>query len=116
MFQVKNPDGSLAQAAMMQGALSKERRETKMTERQQQESEQPTGFTRTWADPLRKAEGDEAAQNTSTNKLNTMNPVDDMPEWKKHIIGQSALTLSGLAFRNILFQEAAREATAGRPL
>merc|ERR1719510_2767938 len=45
---VKNPDGSLAQAAMMQGALSKERRETKMTERQQQESEQPTGFTRTW--------------------------------------------------------------------
>ena len=30
---VKNPDGSLAQAAMMQGALSKERRETKMQER-----------------------------------------------------------------------------------
>ena len=31
---VKNPDGSLAQAAMMQGALSKERREQKMMERQ----------------------------------------------------------------------------------
>ena len=27
---VKNPDGSLAQAAMMQGALAKERREQKM--------------------------------------------------------------------------------------
>ena len=88
LSQVKNPDGSLAQAAMMQGALSKERRETKMTERQQQESEQPTASNRNWADPLRKAEGDEATQNTSMNKLNTMNPVDDMPEWKKHIIGE----------------------------
>merc|ERR1719266_439424 len=73
---------------MMQGALSKERRETKMTE-QQQQSEQPTASNRNWADPLRKAEGDEATQNTSMNKLNTMNPVDDMPEWKKHIIGGS---------------------------
>lgn len=27
---VKNPDGSLAQAAMMQGALAKERREQKI--------------------------------------------------------------------------------------
>ena len=35
---VKNPDGSLAQAAMMQGALSKERREQKMTERQEAEN------------------------------------------------------------------------------
>jgi len=86
---VKNPDGSLAQAAMMQGALSKERRETKMQERQQQENEQPKGFTQTWADPIRKPEGDEGTQNTSMAKLNTMNPVDDMPEWKKNIIGGS---------------------------
>jgi len=34
---VKNPDGSLAQAAMMQSALSKERRESKMQERQESE-------------------------------------------------------------------------------
>merc|ERR1719342_651338 len=40
---VKNPDGSLAQAAMMQGALAKERRENKMLERQNQEAEQPRG-------------------------------------------------------------------------
>merc|ERR1719266_406607 len=73
---------------MMQGALSKERRETKMTE-QQQQSEQPTASNRNWADPLRKAEGDEATQNTSMAKLNTMNPVDDLPEWKKHITGGS---------------------------
>ena len=101
---------------MMQGALSKERRETKMTERQQQESEQPTASNRNWADPLRKAEGDEATQNTSMNKLNTMNPVDDMPEWKKHIIGQQSLfnIVSGLK-TFLLFQAEAREATAGRP-
>lgn len=29
---VKNPDGSLAQAAMMQGALAKERRDLKITQ------------------------------------------------------------------------------------
>ena len=113
---MKNPDGSLAQAAMMQGALSKERRETKMTERQQQESEQPTASNRNWADPLRKAEGDEATQNTSMNKLNTMNPVDDMPEWKKHIIGelQHCILLSQDWTGTFLSQVVAREATAGR--
>ena len=49
---VKNPDGSLAQAAMMQGALAKERREQKMVERQQQDNEVPTGSTKNWNDPM----------------------------------------------------------------
>merc|ERR1719466_165747 len=49
---VKNPDGSLAQAAMMQGALSKERREMKMMERQQADSDQPSAGTKSWADPM----------------------------------------------------------------
>ena len=88
-----------------------------MTERQQQESEQPTASNRNWADPLRKAEGDEATQNTSMNKLNTMNPVDDMPEWKKHIIGelQHFIVVSQAWTGTFLFQVAAREATARRP-
>ena len=87
-----------------------------MTERQQQESEQPTGFTRTWADPLRKADGEaEQSQNTSMNKLNTMNPVDDMPEWKKHIIGQLLHYKTGSLEHLFVFQVAAREAMAGRP-
>lgn len=38
---VKNPDGSLAQAAMMQGALSKERRELKQISRNKESGEQP---------------------------------------------------------------------------
>merc|ERR1719209_2207889 len=47
---VKNPDGSLAQAAMMQGALAKERREMKMMERQQADSDVDTSKGRSWAD------------------------------------------------------------------
>ena len=38
---VKNPDGSLAQAAMMQGALSKERRELKQAARLEDPSNKP---------------------------------------------------------------------------
>ena len=86
---VKNPDGSLAQAAMMQGALSKERRETKMQERQQQESEQPTSTnTMKWNDPMRKNnEPEESPVATGANAAGFNNT--DMPEWKKHIIGGS---------------------------
>ena len=86
---VKNPDGSLAQAAMMQGALSKERRETKMQERQAQESEQPTSTnTMKWNDPMRKNnEPEESSVVTGANAAGMNNT--DMPEWKKHIIGGS---------------------------
>merc|ERR1719447_546019 len=84
---VKNPDGSLAQAAMMQGALSKERRETKMQERQAAESEQPTTTnTRNWNDPLRKSEAEkESVVNVGQPNINN----SDLPEWKRHIIGGS---------------------------
>ena len=55
---LKNPDGSLAQAAMMQGALSKERREQKMTERQEAEAANKTGGDgRSWQDPLNRGSG-----------------------------------------------------------
>ena len=85
---VKNPDGSLAQAAMMQGALSKERRETKMQERQAAESDQPTTTNnRNWNDPLRKTQNEEETK-VDVGKPNMMNDKD-MPEWKKHIIGGS---------------------------
>jgi hypothetical protein len=49
---VKNPDGSLAQAAMMQSALSKERREVKMLQREQEMDSVPTGLNKNWTDPL----------------------------------------------------------------
>ena len=52
---VKNPDGSLAQAAMMAGALSKERREQKMGERQAAEAAaaaDESKSSKSWQDPL----------------------------------------------------------------
>ena len=49
---MKNPDGSLAQAAMMQSALSKERREQKMLQREQEVDAAPATFNKNWVDPL----------------------------------------------------------------
>ena len=87
---VKNPDGSLAQAAMMAGALSKERREQKMQERQASEAEaavSESGTMKSWQDPL--AEGANGSSGTGyvaghegKNAL-----PDDLPEWKKQIFG-----------------------------
>ena len=86
---VKNPDGSLAQAAMMAGALSKERREQKMQERQASEAEaqaSEAGGMKSWQDPL--AAGKEGTSGMGGHEgKNSMQ--NDMPEWKKHIIGGS---------------------------
>lgn len=82
---VKNPDGSLAQAAMMQGALSKERREQKMIERQAQDNEIPTGMAKNWNDPVpEKNVNDQPNAGPSKPGI----PAD-MPEWKKSVIGGS---------------------------
>ncbi|KAJ3643058.1 hypothetical protein Zmor_025795 [Zophobas morio] len=78
---VKNPDGSLAQAAMMQSALAKERREQKMLQREQEMDSQPSGKNKNWIDPLPEDE----------SKLNSARGIglqsQDLPEWKKHVIG-----------------------------
>lgn len=82
---VKNPDGSLAQAAMMQGALSKERREQKMLLREEQEAaEAPAqGANKSWIDPM----PDAGATSSTSLGRGTGAPSYDMPEWKKHITG-----------------------------
>lgn len=49
---MKNPDGSLAQSAMMQSALAKERREQKMLAREQEVEAAPAAFNKNWIDPL----------------------------------------------------------------
>merc|ERR1719193_2153765 len=84
---VKNPDGSLAQAAMMQGALAKERKEQKMIERQATENEAPTGSTKNWNDPMPSGSTENQGQNAGQSAK--PNPFQDMPEWKKHVIGGS---------------------------
>ena len=83
---VKNPDGSLAQAAMMQGALGKERREQKMQERQESESVNKVGGDlKSWQDPVNRGSNDQADASAGPSK----GLPSDMPEWKKHIIGGS---------------------------
>ncbi|GAU99756.1 hypothetical protein RvY_10710 [Ramazzottius varieornatus] len=82
---VKNPDGSLAQAAMMQGALSKERRELKQISRNKESGEQPKQ-TRNFGDPM---PGTVEEDNTMA-VMSRNNPVpQDVPEWKRHIQGGS---------------------------
>ncbi|KAJ8917644.1 hypothetical protein NQ315_005091 [Exocentrus adspersus] len=78
---VKNPDGSLAQAAMMQSALAKERREQKMLQREQEADSQHSGKNKNWIDPL----PEEEHQSTSSRGIGLQS--QDLPEWKKHIIG-----------------------------
>lgn len=53
---VKNPDGSLSQAAMMQSALQKERREVKNAQRQTEQEENRSGGKGNFMDPV--AEGE----------------------------------------------------------
>nr|XP_022918473.1 ATP-dependent RNA helicase DHX8 [Onthophagus taurus] len=79
---VKNPDGSLAQAAMMQSALAKERREQKMLQREQEVEAQPSGKNKNWIDPL----PEDDIKNTS-NIRGIGLQSQDLPEWKKHVIG-----------------------------
>lgn len=103
---VKNPDGSLAQAAMMQSALAKERREQKMLQREQEMDTIPTSLNKNWIDPLPDGTVDDA-RNVDFNFnefLFLFSDVDDsralaanvrgvgmapqeVPEWKKHVIG-----------------------------
>ncbi|XP_023012219.2 ATP-dependent RNA helicase pea isoform X1 [Leptinotarsa decemlineata] len=78
---VKNPDGSLAQAAMMQSALAKERREQKMLQREQEVDSQPSGKNKNWIDPL----PEEESKATTVRGIGLQS--QDLPEWKKHVIG-----------------------------
>ena len=77
---VKNPDGSLSQAAMMQTALAKERRETKMDKRKEVGTETPGSDTaRNWNDPMKKGESMDRGSGPRGER--------DMPEWKRKTIG-----------------------------
>ncbi|KRT80696.1 hypothetical protein AMK59_5381, partial [Oryctes borbonicus] len=80
---VKNPDGSLAQAAMMQSALAKERREQKMLQREQEVDSHPSGRNKSWIDPL----PDDDFKGGSSNMRGIGLQSQDLPEWKKHVIG-----------------------------
>ncbi|XP_053202903.1 ATP-dependent RNA helicase DHX8-like [Panonychus citri] len=79
---VKNPDGSLAQSAMMQSALAKERRELKQQARDAEIEGAPSGLNKNWIDPMEENESRGLAANARSS-----NSVPELPEWKKHISG-----------------------------
>lgn len=68
---------------MMQSALAKERREVKMLQREQEQDAQPTQQNKNWMDPV--PEREEA--NFSGNSRGAGMAPQDVPEWKKHVIG-----------------------------
>ncbi|XP_076008434.1 ATP-dependent RNA helicase DHX8-like isoform X2 [Genypterus blacodes] len=97
---VKNPDGSLSQAAMMQSALSKERRELKQAARAEEMDCIPTGLHKNWIDPMPDYEGRQIAANM--RGIGAM-PID-LPAWKKYAFGGNQVSYGKKTELSILQQ------------
>nr|CAH8824939.1 unnamed protein product [Trichobilharzia regenti] len=84
---VKNPDGSLQQAAMMRQALQKERREMKQQERQNQVTAEreaaPERMGKDWHDPMGFTLDNEPHFSGSRSN----DQFKDVPEWKRAVQG-----------------------------
>ncbi|XP_052803131.1 ATP-dependent RNA helicase DHX8-like isoform X3 [Mya arenaria] len=94
---VKNPDGSLSQAAMMQSALSKERREIKQQQREAEMNSVPNTSNNEWQDPM--ADGDKRYGSRGVGSQ----PAD-LPEWKKSIMGGQKASYGKKEKKSILEQ------------
>lgn len=81
---VKNPDGSLAQAALMQGALAKERKETKIQAQREKDLESAKGFSSNARilDPMSGAQSSAWSADESKDRNSK---IKEMPEWLKHV-------------------------------
>uniref|UniRef100_UPI0037E728E7 ATP-dependent RNA helicase DHX8-like n=1 Tax=Semicossyphus pulcher TaxID=241346 RepID=UPI0037E728E7 len=97
---VKNPDGSLSQAAMMQSALSKERRELKQAARAAEMDCIPTGLHKNWIDPMPDYEGRQIAANM--RGIGAM-PLD-LPAWKRYAFGGNQVSYGKKTELSILQQ------------
>ncbi|XP_027145588.1 ATP-dependent RNA helicase DHX8 isoform X2 [Larimichthys crocea] len=97
---VKNPDGSLSQAAMMQSALSKERRELKQAARAAEMDSIPTGLNKHWIDPMPDYQGRQIAANM--RGIGAM-PID-LPEWKRYAFGGNQVSYGKKTELSILQQ------------
>ncbi|XP_035514791.1 ATP-dependent RNA helicase DHX8-like [Morone saxatilis] len=97
---VKNPDGSLSQAAMMQTALAKERRELKQAARAAEMDSIPTGLHKNWIDPMPDYEGRQIAANM--RGIGAM-PVD-LPAWKRYAFGGNQVSYGKKTELSILQQ------------
>lgn len=81
---VKNPDGSLAQAALMQGALSKERKETKIQAQRERDLESQKGFSSN-ARILDPMSGNQSTAWSADESKDRNSRMKEMPEWLKHV-------------------------------
>ncbi|XP_070707683.1 ATP-dependent RNA helicase DHX8-like [Pempheris klunzingeri] len=97
---VKNPDGSLSQAAMMQSALAKERREVKQAARAAEMDSIPTGLNKHWIDPMPDYEGRQIAANM--RGIGAM-PLD-LPAWKRYAFGGNQVSYGKKTELSILQQ------------
>ncbi|KAM8729641.1 ATP-dependent RNA helicase DHX8-like [Acanthopagrus schlegelii] len=97
---VKNPDGSLSQAAMMQNALAKERRELKQAARNAEMDCIPTGLHKNWIDPMPDYEGRQIAANM--RGIGAM-PID-LPAWKRYAFGGNQVSYGKKTELSILQQ------------
>ncbi|KAI6197168.1 hypothetical protein M3Y94_01192300 [Aphelenchoides besseyi] len=93
---VKNPDGSLAQAAIMQSALSKERRDMK----NQQQREKDGGRQRNAIgggsgnlDPIAANQPRNGDDDEPATFMTNRNKDKDMPEWMKHVTASGKASL-----------------------
>ena len=77
---VKNPDGSLQQAAMMQGALSKERRELKIAQQEALAKQNQDDY-----DEVMRSDDPFAIQK-ETNSLSQQPKMFQLAEWKKSLL------------------------------
>lgn len=82
---VKNPDGSLQRAAMMQSALAKERKELQQQQQRTVLEAIPKDLSRPWEDPLADASERALAQELRGVGLGAA----QMPEWKKAALGKA---------------------------
>jgi len=83
---VKNPDGSLQRAAIMQSALAKERRELREAMLKQQADSLPKDLSRSWEDPMAKPGERYLAAEV---KYIGMSNVDFLPAWKKEQLNKN---------------------------
>lgn len=88
---------------MMQSALSKERREQKMLQREQEMDSVPKNVTKNWIDPLPDSKShsflitialhnsfqkcSDDSRQLASNMRGIGLTAQDVPEWKKHVIG-----------------------------
>nr|KAG5695240.1 hypothetical protein BaRGS_008068 [Batillaria attramentaria] len=96
---VKNPDGSLAQSAMMQSALQKERRELKQAQREAEADAVPADVINQWIDPMPNPDGRKLANTRGQAPIPT-----ELPEWKTHILGGAKASYGKKEKKSILEQ------------